>query len=348
MQAIILAGGFGTRLRPLTYTRPKSLLPILNKPMIMHLVETLPPEVDRIVLAANYRRRQLEDYFEENGLSGRVVVNEEPMPLGTGGAVKFAKNYIDDTFFVLNSDILTSLDLKRMLSFHKEKRGAATISLWPVENVSEFGVVEYRDDGAISRFVEKPRPEDAPSNLINAGAYILEPEVLDYIEKGRMVSMEKEVFPRLIADGRGFCGYRIDEENTKKPYWIDLGRPKSCINATRLLLDRMNTTGFMAKNAKIDGEFLHSTAGAKVVVKAGSRIEDSILYDNAVIGEDAEVECCIIGEGASVGDGAVLRNVVVGDKETVKAGETLHDRIVWEKPVPADYPNKQVGNAIEF
>jgi mannose-1-phosphate guanylyltransferase len=172
MEAIILAGGFGTRLRPLTYTRAKSLLPIMNTPMISYLLNMLPDEVDTVILAVNYRKNQIESYLKSLDLDKKIIVNDEPKPLGTGGAVKFAEDHLSDRFFVLNSDIICSLDLSKMMQFHKDKNAMATISLWPVDNVSEFGVVDVKDDGNITGFVEKPKPEDAPSNLINAGAYL--------------------------------------------------------------------------------------------------------------------------------------------------------------------------------
>ena len=198
MEAIILAGGFGTRLKPLTYTRAKPLLPIINKPMVMHIIEMLPEVVDKIILAVNYRKEQLEKYFKENNCGKDIIINDEPKPLGTGGAVKFAEKHLTDSFLVLNSDIICSLDLKEMIEFHRRKNAVSTISLWPVENVSEFGVADVKKDGKIVDFVEKPRAEDAPSNLINAGAYFLDPMILDYIETGKLVSMEKEIFPKII------------------------------------------------------------------------------------------------------------------------------------------------------
>jgi len=135
MEAIILAGGFGTRLKPLTYTRAKPLLPIINKPMVMHIIEMLPEDVDKIILAVNYRKEQLEKYFKENNCGKDIIINDEPKPLGTGGAVKFAEKHLTDSFLVLNSDIICSLNLKEMIEFHRRKNAVSTISLWPVENV---------------------------------------------------------------------------------------------------------------------------------------------------------------------------------------------------------------------
>ena len=174
MEAIILAGGFGTRLRPLTYTRAKALLPILNKPMITYLIESLPNEVDKVILAVNYRKDQIENYFKKNNFGKEIIVNDEPKPLGTAGALKFAEKHITAPFLVLNADVICSLSLDEMIRFHKKNNAVSTISLWPIKNVSEFGVVDIQKDGNVVDFVEKPKPEDAPSDLINAGAYFLE------------------------------------------------------------------------------------------------------------------------------------------------------------------------------
>ena len=235
MEAIILAGGFGTRLRPLTYTQAKSLLPILNRPMISYLLDSLPSEVSKVILAVNYRKDQIEEYLHSQDYDKEIIVNDEPKPLGTGGAVKFAERHITGPFFVLNADIICSIDLSKMIAFHKKHNSAATISLWPVENVAEFGVVDIKEDGNVIGFVEKPKPEDAPSDLINAGAYFLQPEVLDYIETSRLVSMEREIFPQIIRDTGRFYGYQFPG------YWIDVGRLQSYINVHLLLMKQQQT-----------------------------------------------------------------------------------------------------------
>ena len=232
MEAIVLAGGFGTRLKPLTYTRAKSLLPILNKPMIAHLVESLPDKVDKVILAVNYRKDQIEKYFKETDFGKEVVVNDEPKPLGTGGAVKFAEKHITGRFLVVNSDIICSLNLDNMIRFHQKNDAVSTISLWPVEKVSEFGVADVKENGNIVGFVEKPKPEDAPSKFINAGHYCLETEILDYIETGRLVSMEKEIFPQIINDTGRFFGFKFEG------YWMDIGRISSYIDVHRFLMKK--------------------------------------------------------------------------------------------------------------
>ena len=312
MEAIILAGGFGTRLRPFTFTRAKSLLPILNEPMISHLIKTLPKKVDTVILAVNYRREQIEDYFYNHDFGKTIIVNEEPEPLGTGGAVKFADKYIGGSFFVLNADIICSLNLTEMLRFHEKKKAVATISLWPVENVSEFGVVDIKKDGTITKFVEKPKAEDAPSDLINAGAYLLEPQVLNYIESGRLVSMEKQIFPQIIQNTGRFFGYKF------QGYWIDVGRISSYISVNTLLLEKQKKTFTVGEQCTIQGILHYSCTGNKVDVGKNTTIESSILFDKVTIGENVLLDHCVIGEHVTIGDGSILKNVAVGDNERIE------------------------------
>jgi mannose-1-phosphate guanylyltransferase len=340
MEAIILSGGFGTRLRPFTFTRAKSLLPIMNEPMISHLIRTLPKQVDTIVLAVNYRRDQIEEYFCAHDFGKTIIVNEEPQPLGTGGAVKFAEQFIQGTFFVLNADIIASVDLGEMIRFHEQKKAVATISLWPVENVSEFGVVAITEDGTITKFVEKPKPEDAPSNLINAGAYLLEPQVLNYIEPGRLISMEKEIFPQIIQNTGRFFGY------TFKGHWIDVGRISSYINAHLLLLKKQRRSFVAGEQCTIRGRLLQSCVGNGVQIGNHASLDSSIVFDDTVIGDNVSLDHCVIGEHCEIGDGAVLKDVAVGDNEHIDSRTILENKIVWTKPIPSGYPSKQIGNVI--
>lgn len=340
MEAIILAGGFGTRLKPLTYTKAKSLIKIVNKPLILHVIEMLPKEVDRIILAVNYKKEQIEEYFEKNKIEKEIIINTEPKPLGTGGAVKFAERYITDHFLVLNSDIICSLNLQDMIKFHTKKNAFATISLWPVKNVSEFGVVEIKKDGEITKFVEKPKPEEAPSNLINAGVYFLETFVFDYIETDKLVSMEKDVFPKIIKEKGKFYGYRF------KGYWMDIGRISSYLYANKFLLKMKKLNSILGENCDINGKISECSIGNNVYVGEGSKLKSCILYDKVSIGKNVVLDSCIIGENCSIGDRSILKNVVVGDNECIEAGSILKDKIIWSKPVPRGYPDKQVGNVI--
>ncbi len=340
MEAIILAGGFGTRLAPLTYTRAKPLLPILNKPMIAYLIDSLPIEIDRVVLAVNYRKDQIEHYFKEHDAGREILVNEESKPLGTGGAVKFAERYITDTFVVLNSDIVSSLNLDGMISFHRKTSAVTTISLWPVENVSEFGVVEIKENNKITSFIEKPKPENAPSNLINAGAYCLEPLVLDYIDTDRLVSMEQEIFPRIIRDTNAFYGYRISG------YWVDVGRIESYLKVSKLLMQQSKRSYVIGEYSEINGDVKESSIGSHVSVAENSKIESSIIFDNVKVEKNAVVLNSIVGERSIVKKSARVINSVLGDDEIIEENTIVENAKIWTKPIPEGYPKRQVGNVI--
>lgn len=341
MEAIILAGGFGTRLRPLTYSRAKSLLPILNRPMISHLIDLLPKQVDTVILAVNYRKDQIEKYFKKNDHGKQIIVNDEPDPLGTGGAVKFAEKHITGQFLVLNSDIICSLDLDEMIRFHNDNNAVSTISLWPVENVSEFGAADVEKNGHVVGFVEKPRPGDAPSNLINAGAYCLEPSILEYIPTGRLVSMEKEIFPQIINDTNRFYGFKF------KGYWIDIGRISSYIDVHKHLLNKNNMSFLRGDNSEIYGSLKNSVIGDNVYIGKNSKLESSIVYNNVRIEQGVVLSNCVIGENSRIGQNSDIKNSVIGDNEQIKDNDILNNKVVWTQPIPKGYPDKQIGNVIE-
>lgn len=340
MEAIILAGGFGTRLRPLTYTRSKSLLPILNKPMIYYLIESLPSKVDKIILAVNYKKDQIEKYFEKNNFGKEIIVNDEPKPLGTGGAIKFAEKHITNQFFVLNSDIICSLKLEEMLDFHIKNKSISTISLWPVENVSEFGVADVQNSGKVIGFVEKPKAEDAPSNFINAGAYILEPLVFDYINNGQLISIEKEIFPQIIQDTSKFYGFKF------KGYWMDIGRITSYINVHTFLMENKKIENFTGTKNYINGTIKRCCLGDNIYIGRKSVLENTIIYNNSIIRENVKIDSCVIGENCVINDNCSLTNAVIGDNEKINQNSLIHDKIIWNQPIPKGYPNKQIGNVI--
>ncbi|MEM1513759.1 MAG: NDP-sugar synthase [Candidatus Thermoplasmatota archaeon] len=333
MQAIILAGGYGTRLAPLTYTTPKPLLPLLNKPMIDYIINSLPKESE-IIIASNYKNNKIKKYLEEKGV--KAILNKENKPLGTGGAVKNAEKFIDGTFLVINSDIISSLNIRKLISYHEKKKSFITISLWKVENVEEFGVVDLSPDGKIKKFVEKPAREDAPSNLINAGTYCMDYEVLDYIEENKFVSMEKEIFPKVIEEGRAFYGYLFDG------YWMDIGKRESYLEATKFLLMKNNLNYLCGDNCDIEGIIKYSTIGNNCSIGKNSIVNGSIIYDNCFIGKNVEIKNSIIAKNCIISDGVKLKNVVVGEKE--KVNESMEHKKVWSKPLPRGYPKEQIGN----
>jgi len=335
-EAIILAGGFGTRLAPLTYTRPKPLLPILNKPMISYIINQLPKETKTVIIASNYRNEQLEEFFKKNSFNRDVLINPEPETLGTGGAVKFAEKHITGDFFVLNGDVISSLNMEKMVKFHENNKGFATISLWPVEDVSEFGVVEIKG-GVISKFVEKPKPEEAPSNLINAGTYLFEPEIFDYINPG-FVSMEKEVFPEIINNGKRFIGFTIDD------FWIDVGRIKSYLEVNKLLMNEKNLNNVIGDNCKIEGIVEKSTIGKNVKIGENSVVKNSVIFDNVLIGENVEINESVIGKYVKIDSNSKIINSVVGDEEKIKG--VIENKKIWTRELPKNYPKKQIGNEV--
>lgn len=332
MDAILLAGGFGTRLRPLTYTRPKPLLPVAGRPMVEWVLDRLPPDVRRVVVAVNWKAQALGTYFATRDVKGKArrvefVVVKEDEPLGTGGAIKNCESHLtSDRFMVLNADIVSTMDLGALAAAQRAHKAVGAISLKEVEpaDVVNFGVVrpggEAAPDGAIpiAEFVEKPKdPAQAPSRLINAGAYVLDRSVLGLIPKGRLVSLEKEIFPQLLA--QGFWGLPFNGT------WVDVGEPRRLAEASR----------------EMDARFV---AGPGSKVAPDAKLVRSVLGRDCAVRPGAVLEDCILGDGVTVDTGVHLKDCVVGDGEFVRHGATGHR--IWTRPVPIGYPDKQVGNAI--
>jgi mannose-1-phosphate guanylyltransferase len=332
MKAAILAGGLGTRMRPLTFTTPKPLLPILNVPMLVRTIERLPRGVDGVVLAVNYLAEQIGAYLKAHPPALPVKLILEEQPLGTAGAVRNLERELGgERFFVLNGDVITSVDLGAMVEFHKRRKGVGTLHLWPVEDPTRFGIARLDSEGRITEFKEKPRLEEAFSNLINAGTYILEPEVLDLIPKGRAVSIEQEIFPQLLP--KGLFGYVSGE------FWIDAGKPLDYIEAHRLLMNedrgryrpRRKSPGVtveppclippsteLAPGVKIGPNV---SLGEAVVIGEGAQVNDSVLLDEVRVGAHARIEHSVIGNRAFIGDGArISRGTVVADGAEVAPG----------------------------
>jgi mannose-1-phosphate guanylyltransferase len=280
----------------------------------------------------------LQEYFDENNI--HAIVNNEQKPLGTAGAVKHAEKLIDGTFLVLNSDIISSLDIQKFVDYHHQKKAFVTISLWPVKNVEEYGVVDFQSDGKIIEFVEKPKRHEAPSNLINAGAYCLEAETLDYIEKDRFVSMEMEVFPKFIDDEKPFYGHTFDG------YWIDVGRHSSYIEVSKILLENQGLDYLLGKS-EVKGSLYRSTVDNDCVIEEGAIIKSCIIYKRCKIGRDVHMENCIVADNCIIGDNAQIKNVVLGDSAVVNQNAVVKDKIIWDKPLPPGYPQKQIGNPIK-
>jgi len=336
MQAIIVAGGLGTRLRPLTYTRPKPLIPLLNKPMILHVLDRLPREIEDVILPVNYMVDRMRDFFRDNDVGRNVTVIEEKTPLGTGGALKNVESLIRGRFLAFNGDVVSSINARDLVARHEEYGGVGTIALWEVEDPSAFGAVELRDGNKISKFVEKPKPGEAPSKLINAGAYVFEREVLKLIPAKKQISMEREIFPKLVR--RGLFGQRFEG------YWADAGTLKNYIRAMKMVLasegTSVNRSVKIADGIKVEKPVcigsrcsIAGALGPNVSLGNDCTVEEatvknSALFDGVSIKKDAMVAGSIIGEGCRIGSAARVTDTMIGDGVTVAAGHVIGGRQV--------------------
>ena len=328
MKALLIAGGFGTRLRPLTYTRPKHLLPIANRAHIHHVFDLLQRHgIDEAVLLTSYLAEAFEEAVRDAAARGmRVEVTHEEEPLGTAGAMKNAEALVgDETFFAFNGDILSDLDLTAMLGFHRSRDAEGTIVLTPVEDPSAFGVVPTDEDGRVQGFIEKPPPGEAPTNLINAGVYILEPSVLERIPEGVEWSAERALFPGLVEEGARLYATATDA------YWMDVGTPEKYLAAnldalagrfrTEAVPDPGPHANSVAEGAEVAPGARVSSAclASNVVVEEGATIERSVLLPGVVVSEGAEISDSILGADAKVSAGAHLSGATIGDGTTVDA-----------------------------
>ncbi|MBN1161466.1 MAG: NDP-sugar synthase [Dehalococcoidales bacterium] len=345
LKAVILVGGPGMRLRPLTDNCPKPIVPVVNKPFLEHTLTHLKLSgIADIILAMSYLPEAIRDYFgdgERFGVRLTYCIEEEPM--GTAGAVKNAAAYLDGPFVVLNGDnVFLEIDFKEVYAFHRDKKAKATIFTTWVDDPSAFGVVEMDADQRVKRFIEKPPPGTETSNWINAGGYILEPEVLEEIPAGKHYMFEKGLFPRLLEIGRHLYGY------TYKGYWLDMGAPQKYFNFNMDLLLK-KTKSPLLQNFQRDGVYysgdseVHPAAritgpvlvenGCKIgpgvsvkgpvvigkgcVIGDGAGLEKTILWDNVNIGKNSSLEKCIVSGNTIIKDGSKIENSVVTPSKKV-------------------------------
>jgi mannose-1-phosphate guanylyltransferase len=340
MHALILLGGQGTRLRPLTYDIPKPMLPVVERPMIHQIVEWLGSYgVTKVVFALGYHSALFHAAFVEGSHAGvEVLTATEPDPRDTAGGIAFAADealVAHERLIVVNGDILTDLNLAELVAFHERHGNSATIALTPVEDPTAFGVVPTHADGRVLAFIEKPKAEDAPTNMINAGTYVLEPSVLAMITRNTKVSIEREIFPELVATGQLYA-------MASGCYWLDTGTPGRLLQAQRDVLDGRRPMVmlpphaerapgvFAASSASMDGtversSFLAersqvvwtasvkaSVIGAGAIVMAGARVDGCMVMAGAVIGEGSVLKGCIVGPGAVIGAQAELTDSIIG------------------------------------
>ena len=318
MDVIVLAGGFGTRLRPWTESIPKPLLSILDKSMIEHVVEVLPEsQVDRVLIAAGYGIEKMRTHFANIPLPYEVEIIEETEPLGTGGAIANCRDHLSGgTFCVINGDLITSLRVDEMLDFHRSNGGIGTISLWEVEDPSRFGVADYRPEtGKIMRFQEKPPIEEAFSNLINAGTYILEPEIFELMPIGAH-SIERDIYEDLAETG-GLNGFPYDG------WFVDAGTPRSFVEATKVCISEgrfssgtARGSSWFGEGSKNLGSVTGSSVGSLATVGDEASISDSVILDGAEVGAGSKLDGCLIGMGARIPEGTVMTDEIVGHDPT--------------------------------
>jgi mannose-1-phosphate guanylyltransferase len=336
MQSLILAGGKGTRLRPLTMHTPKPIMPIANRPFLFYQLELLKrADVQDCILSLSYQPQKIEDKLGDGTLYGmKITYTVEASPLGTAGAYRHATDLIRESTIVFNGDVLTDIDLMEVIKFHREKKALATIVLTPVPNPTAYGLVETDKDGRIQRFLEKPKPEEVTCNTINAGIYILEPKVLDYIPAGESYMFEYGVFPALLKNKEPFYAYVYNG------YWRDIGSSASYLQSNldvlagkvNLLERPSNERGEkFDEAAEIDSL---SVVDPSCTIKAGARIINSVISRNCYIGEKAQIENSVIRGGsrietaAQVCDSTVGKSCHVGRSAIISDGATLGDKSV--------------------
>jgi mannose-1-phosphate guanylyltransferase len=321
VKAVLLVGGLGTRLRPLTYRIPKPLIPVMGKPLIMHVIDSMPAEIDEIIIPMSYKKEMMEEYLLKNRLKRRITLVDEPEPMGTGGAVKNVEKHIDGQFLVINGDSISSLDVAKFIKFHRQKKAFASISLWPVDDPTPYGIVDLAKNDRIRRFQEKPKKEEAFSNLINAGAYALEYESLDYIGDG-FVSMERDVFPKILD--KGMYGMQFDG------YWIDCGRRENLLEAFWTLMGKdirdvdkkcvlegaeLRAPVVVRRDAVIAGATIgpHAYISERAVIGIRSRVERSVILEDARIGSRCRIVDSIIDAGVTVPDGSAVESAILSN-----------------------------------
>jgi mannose-1-phosphate guanylyltransferase len=306
MQALILAGGEGTRLRPLTSTVPKPVVPLVDRPFITFMLDWLRRHgVDDVVMSCGHMADGVRGVLGDGSSIGvRLRYLEEPRPLGTGGALKFAEDLLDERFLMLNGDTLSDLDLTAQIAAHERTGAQGTLALYPVEDPSAYGLVRLAGDGAVTEFVEKPAPDQIDTNNISAGAYVLERAVLELLEADTPASIERDVFPRLV--GNGLYGH------VGSGYWKDIGTPERYLEATF--------------------DILEGTVQTEVCARMGTSfmcVEEGVASDGRIIPSALVERDCVIGDGARIGGRAVLeRGVRVGEGTTIESAVVMQGAVI--------------------
>lgn len=330
MQVVVLAGGVGSRLRPWTNQIPKPLLPMLDKTLLERVVESVPTElVDEVIVAGGYKIDLIRKYFDEADVDFDVTIVPEDEPLGTGGALANCSDVVSGTFACFNGDIVSSLDVNPLLNLHKKNGGIGTLALWQVEDPTRFGIVGLDDDSRVTQFKEKPKKEEVFSNLINAGSYILEDDVFDYMPEGKH-SIERDVFPVLASEGN-LNGMQFDG------YFIDAGTPQSWSEGVKACIrNKRFSSGEICGGSWFAHPMATVSQGARIVgsmvegnVDIGlSEIVESTVLSGSKIGAKSTISSCLIGRNARIGADCKLEGVVV-DHDSIIPPQTVQIGGKW-------------------
>lgn len=332
MKAVILVGGQGSRLRPLTCNTPKPMIPLVNQPFIEWMLLRLRDQgITEVVLAVQYLAERFRDLLGDGSrLEMKLHIIEEPEPRGTAGAVKNVEHLLDGPTFIFNGDVMTDLDLRAMLDFHQEKGSKVTISLTPVEDPTQYGLVEMNGNNQVRRFLEKPRAEDITTNLINAGTYIIEPEIFRYVPPDQYYMFERGLFPVVLQTGDPMFGF------PSRAYWTDIGKPPTYLDVHHDILIgkvRYNFRGKqIADRVWLEGDAdIHPSAqivgplvlGHGVKIARGTRIiGPTVIGAGSEIGPDVSIEGAVLWDGNRIAEGATLRNCVLGRNNEI-GGKTV-------------------------
>lgn len=330
-QAVVMVGGKGTRLRPLTYTRPKPILPVVDKPCLGYLIDALVRGgIEEIYLACGYKSQQFVDTIGDGSDRGiKILYSFEDEPMGTGGAIKLLEDKLDDVFVACNGDVFADLDLKKEIDVHLDNKADITLALTPVDNPWEFGTACPDETGRIREFREKPKPEDVISNLINSGVYIVNKEMIGFIPRGQMYDFSKDLVPKKTAEGYRIWGWNFDG------IWMDVGRLNDVIRANLTVASQSNRR-YDAENTEQSGT-VYIGKGAKV---SGSKLKDCVIMAGAEIA-DCEMERAVIMPGTKV-RGSKIFNSVVGDRTTIISA-SITDSIIGDDDAIENKTIKDAG-----
>ncbi len=328
IKTVIMAGGKGTRIRPLTTIRPKPMVPVVNRPLIDYVIETIKNSgYHEIIVTLNYFQSHIKTHLKHTDLNIKYLIESRPM--GTAGGVMKALKYIDDTFFVLSGDVLIDLDLNKLLKFHREKKAIATIVLTTVDDPTNYGITVLDENDQIIKFLEKPSPKEVFSKMVNTGTYVLEPEVFNYIknEKGE-IDFSKDLFPIIIEKKAGVFGYALDG------YWNDVGRPETYLNANYDVLDgKIKPEPSGHKMEERVGRLGNIWVGDNVHIDDSARIVGPVVIgDNCFIGRDCRLgKNTVLNENVYVEKNCTIKGSVIFPNTLIKANSHLKDCIIDKK-----------------